>query len=199
MKLGTKKNIYTIFALAIPIIVENVLQSLLGTTDTYFAGKLADNAIAGISVTNLIMNIFISFFSTISIGTTAVVSRNYGKKNFKNVNISIANSIILGLILGVIISLISFLFRVPILKISRIEKEVINYAMPYYLIVVVPSVFLCLQLILSSCLRSIKDTKTPMYVTAFSNILNIILNIVFITISTSVSLLRVYLGMYFSG
>ena len=109
MKLGTKKNIYTIFALAIPIIVENVLQSLLGTTDTYFAGKLADNAIAGISVTNLIMNIFISFFSTISIGTTAVVSRNYGKKNFKNVNISIANSIILGLILGVIISLISFL------------------------------------------------------------------------------------------
>ena len=186
MKLGTKKNIYTIFALAIPIIVENVLQSLLGTTDTYFAGKLADNAIAGISVTNLIMNIFISFFSTISIGTTAVVSRNYGKKNFKNVNISIANSIILGLILGVIISLISFLFRVPILKISRIEKEVINYAMPYYLIVVVPSVFLCLQLILSSCLRSIKDTKTPMYVTAFSNILNIILNIVFITMGLGV-------------
>lgn len=67
MKLGTKKNIYTIFALAIPIIVENVLQSLLGTTDTYFAGKLTDNATAGISVTNLIMNIFISFFSTISI------------------------------------------------------------------------------------------------------------------------------------
>ncbi|MFR2768271.1 MAG: MATE family efflux transporter [Thomasclavelia sp.] len=56
------------------------------TTDTYFAGKLTDNAIAGISVTNIIMNIFISFFTSISIGTTAVVSRNYGKKDYSKTN-----------------------------------------------------------------------------------------------------------------
>ena len=85
MKRIRKTEIITILSLAFPIIIENILQTLLGTTDTYFAGKLTDNAIAGISVTNIIMNIFISFFTAISIGTTAVVSRNYGKKGlFKN-------------------------------------------------------------------------------------------------------------------
>lgn len=76
MRAETKRNMENIFLLAIPIIVENILQTLLGTTDTYFAGKLADSAIAGIGVTNLIMNIFISFFTAISVGTTAIVSRN---------------------------------------------------------------------------------------------------------------------------
>ena len=53
----------SIFYLALPIILENILQTLLGTVDAFFAGKLADAAIAGISVTNLIMNIFICIFS----------------------------------------------------------------------------------------------------------------------------------------
>ena len=86
MKRIRKTEIITILSLAFPIIIENILQTLLGTTDTYFAGKLTDNAIAGISVTNIIMNIFISFFTAISIGTTAVVSRNYGKKDYSKTN-----------------------------------------------------------------------------------------------------------------
>lgn len=78
----SKKAIFSVLSLAFPIIIENILQTLLGTTDTYFAGQLTDTAIAGISVTNIVMNIFISFFTAISIGTTAIVSRNYGKKIF---------------------------------------------------------------------------------------------------------------------
>lgn len=61
MRSETRKSMENIFLLAIPIIVENILQTLLGTTDTYFAGKLTDNAIAGIGVTNLIVNIFFLF------------------------------------------------------------------------------------------------------------------------------------------
>ena len=53
----SRKN--EILLLALPVIMENILQTLLGTTDTYFAGQLADEAIAGIGVTSLIMNIFL--------------------------------------------------------------------------------------------------------------------------------------------
>lgn len=56
-----KNNIITITTLAIPVIIENILQTLLGTVDTYFAGQINDNAIAAIGVTNLIMNVFIVF------------------------------------------------------------------------------------------------------------------------------------------
>lgn len=186
MKAETKKSIENIFLLAIPIIVENILQTLLGTTDTYFAGKLADSAIAGIGVTNLIINIFISFFTAISVGTTAIVSRNYGRKEFQNVNRSIIHSLVLGSGLGLIVGSICMIFHEPILRLSGADNEIIEYALPYYFVVAVPCAILCLQLILSSCLRSIKDTKTPMYVTGASNILNIFLNIVFINMGLGI-------------
>lgn len=180
MKLENKKNINVILQLATPIIVENILQSLLGTTDTYFAGKIADGAIAGISVTNLIMNIYISFFMAISIGSGVVISRNYGKKNYEKINKYIENSIFLGIILGLFVGIVSYILKDEILKISGIKNGVLQYTLSYYLIITIPSVFLCLQFILSSCLRGIKDTKTSMYVTALTNVLNIILNILFI-------------------
>lgn len=179
MKEETKVMMNSLLVLAIPIILENILQTFLGTVDTYFAGKLTDNAIAGIGVTNLIMNIFISFFTALSVGTTAVISRNYGKKDYENVNRVIMHSFTMGCILGGIIGILCFVFKTPILKVSGADDAVIQYAGPYYLIVAVPCIFLCLQLILSSCLRAIKDTKTPMYVTVISNVINIILNIIF--------------------
>lgn len=180
MQMETKQNVKSIFLLAIPIIVENILQTLLGTVDTYFAGQLTDNAIAGIGIVNLIMNIFISFFTAVSVGTTAIVSRNYGKKNFKKVNTSIFHSLVMGISLGIMLGIICVIFCRPILKLSGADKTILEYTMPYYFVVVVPCTILCLQLILSSCLRAIKDTKTPMYVTGAANIINISLNCVFI-------------------
>ncbi|MCJ7855064.1 MATE family efflux transporter [Lachnospiraceae bacterium NSJ-143] len=100
MTADTGKNIKNIFSLSIPIIVENLLQTLLGVTDTYFAGKIADIAIAGIGVTNLVMNILIAFFTALTVGTVAITARNYGRKDYKRVNSSIMHSIVLGIALG---------------------------------------------------------------------------------------------------
>jgi len=182
----TKKNIKNIFALSIPIIIENILQTLLGTTDTYFAGKISDEAIIGIGVTNLIMNILISFFTAITVGTIAVIARSYGRKNLDGVNSSIIHSIILGTILGIIVGAVCLVFRRPILLLSGADADSIPYAMPYYLIVSVPCVILCLQLILSSCLRAIEDTKIPMYVTGASNIIKILMSVLFMKLGMGV-------------
>ena len=181
-----KNNMRIIFTLSIPVIIENILQTLLGTVDTYFAGTINDNAIAAISVTNLIINIFITFFTAISIGTSALISRNFGKKDLDKVNLVMNQSIILGLILGFLTGIINLIFNKQILIISGATKEVLDYAIPYYIVVVVPSVFLCLSLILSSCLRSVKDTKTPMIATTIANILNIILNFIFIKLNLGI-------------
>lgn len=181
-----KKRIDIILALAFPIIIENILQTLLGTTDTYFAGQLTDHAIAGISITNMVMNIFISFFTAVSIGTAAVVSRNYGKKDYRKTNHAIVQSVIVGIVLGLGVGVLSFIFCKPILLLSGADKTVLKYAVPYYLVVAVPSVFLCMQQILASCLRAIKDTKTPMYATGFANLLNIGLDILFMQMNLDI-------------
>ena len=205
----SKKAIFSVLSLAFPIIIENILQTLLGTTDTYFAGQLTDTAIAGISVTNIVMNIFISFFTAISIGTTAIVSRNYGKKDFSKANHSIAQALLLAVFLGGAVGLLCLLFYKPILRLSGADATVMRYAAPYFLIVAVPSVFLCLQQVLASCLRAMQDTRSPLYATGTANLLNIILNACFIhwgwgvvglalatTLSRIISMLLLFYRLY---
>lgn len=204
----TKNSARQILSLAAPIMIENLLQTLLGTTDTYFAGGLADEAIAGISVTNLIVNLLLSFFTAVSVGTVAIVSRAYGRKDLVHLHRSIRHSLVLGTGIGLAAGLLCALFSVPILRLSGADTATLAFALPYYRIVAVPCVVLSLQLILSSCLRAMKDTKAPMYITGASNLLNIILNIVLLklgfkifglglatTLSRSVSVLLLLLRL----
>lgn len=186
MKQEAKKYIKDIFSLAMPVILENILQTLLGTTDTYFAGTISDHAIAGIGVTNLIMNLFISFFAAVSVGASAIISRNYGRKDFQRVNRSILHALVLGGVLGLCTGAVCGILSRPMLRLSGADDMVIQFAMPYYLAVACPSVFLCLQLLLSGCLRAMKNTKTPMYVTGASNLLNMILNFLFLKLGLGI-------------
>lgn len=175
-----------ILCLAVPVIAENLLQTLLGTADMYFAGQLSDNAIAGIGVTSLIMNMFISVFTAVSVGSTAVTARYYGEGAEQKVNSAVVHSLYAGLVLGLLSGLFCAVFRRGLLRVTGADADVIQTAMPYFLIVAVPCVFLCLQLILSACLRAMKDTKTPMYVTGASNILNLVLNFVFLKLGLGI-------------
>ena len=179
--------IITINTLAFPVIIENILQTLLGTVDTYFAGHISDNAIAAIGVTNLVVNLFIAFFTAISIGTSAVIARNVGKGDIDKVDFAMSQSIILGIVISIIFGVLNALFYIPILRLCGATKDILNITVPYYIIISVPIIFLCLSLILSSCLRSTKDTKTPMISTAIANILNILLNIIFIKLNLGIA------------
>src|SRR5699024_7798897 len=97
-----KESIKTIMTLALPAMIENILQVLIGTVDTYFIGKIGTEAIAGVGITNLIMNIYIAFFLALGVGTTAIVSRNIGSNNVENANNTVKQSIIMALGIGVV-------------------------------------------------------------------------------------------------
>lgn len=175
-----RSTVPIILSLAIPAMIENILQVLLGTVDTYFIGRIGSEAIAGVGVTNLIMNIYISFFIAIGVGTTAIVSRSIGAKDIDKANRSVKQSIVIALGIGIILGGINLIFARDILSLLGADESVIRYAMPYFLSVAVPSVFLCLMMVLSSSLRGAGDTKTPMKVAAVSNIINIILDYILI-------------------
>lgn len=175
-----KESITTIMALALPAMIENILQVLMGSVDTYFIGKIGTEAIAGVGITNLIMNIYIAFFLALGVGTTAIVSRNVGANNVENANNVVKQSIIMALGIGIAFGIINFIFSENILFFSGAEEKVLQYALPYFLSVAVPSVFLCLMMVLSSSLRGAGDTKTPMKIAIISNIINIVLDYVLI-------------------
>lgn len=175
-----RSTVPIILSLAIPAMIENILQVLLGTVDTYFIGRIGSEAIAGVGVTNLIMNIYISFFIAIGVGTTAIVSRSIGAKDIDRANRSVKQSIIIALGIGLVFGGLNLIFAREILSFLGADESVIRYALPYFLSVAVPCVFLCLMMVLSSSLRGAGDTKTPMKVAIVSNIINIILDYILI-------------------
>ncbi|MGL4735840.1 MAG: MATE family efflux transporter [Cellulosilyticaceae bacterium] len=176
----TKQMMGTIFILAVPVIIENILQVLLGTTDTLFAGKLDGNAIAGIGVTNLIMNIYIAFFTAVGVGTTAIIARKIGDQKIDEAENALKQSVILGALIGIGVGIVSICFAEPLLRLLGAAPEVMAYAKPYFMVVAVPCVVLCLMQTLSSALRGAGDTKTPMIAATIANIINIPLNYILI-------------------
>lgn len=179
-----KKNLYIdvkyILYMAIPVILENILQTLLGTTDTLFAGKLSPDAIAGVGATNLIMNIYIAFFTFIGVGASVIIARNIGAGNREKANEVVKQSIILTILVCSILGIISLIFDKEIFRIMGLSKSVLKYAIPYFRVVGIPNIFLCLTMILGSALRGAGDTKKPMISGIVANILNIILNYILI-------------------
>ena len=111
---------------------------------------------------------------------------NFGKGDFNKTNLAIKQSNILGIFLGLIVGIINLIFCRPILMISGASEQILSYAAPYYIVVAVPSIFLCLSLILSSCLRATSNTKIPMIATGAANIINIILNSTFINLGLGI-------------
>ncbi|AKL96429.1 putative efflux protein, MATE family [Clostridium aceticum] len=178
--LKTDKSIKMIMALAIPAMLENTLQVFIGVVDTYFIGKIGTEAIAGAGITNLTMNMYIAFFLALGVGTTAIVSRNIGAANYEEANNAVKQSLIMGVFISLIFGTLNLVFSKNILMLLGAEEKVIQYALPYFLSVAVPSVFLCIMMILSSALRGTGDTKTPMKVVLIANIVNAVLDYVLI-------------------
>jgi len=171
-----ERGMLTLHRLALPVAAEYLLQTLLGTVDIYFAGELGDDAIAAISLTNLVVNIFIAVFTAVSVGATSVVSRRVGGEDRAAAAAAVRQSLLLGLFLGLLTGAAALIFREPLLRLSGAEEDILGFAFPYFITVAVPSVFLCLVMILSACLRASEDSVTPMLASGGANALNILLN-----------------------
>lgn len=166
--------------LALPVVMEYLLQTLLGTVDIYFAKGLGDEAIAAIGVTNLVVNIFIAVFTAVSVGVTSIVSRRIGREDLEGASAAARQSVLLGLLLGLLTGLAALVFRLPLLRLSGAKEDILDFAVPYFLCTAVPSLFLCLLTVLSACLRAAEDSLTPMVASTSANAANIVLNWLFI-------------------
>lgn len=169
-----------IWVLALPLMIENTLQTLLGTVDRFFASSFRDTAMAAIGVTEIVMNLYLAVFMALNVGVSVLMGNAIGKKDFKQANRVAMQGISLSLFCGTILGILSFLFPRQLLTVTGCTEEIFPDAILYFQAVAVPSVFYSLSLTLSACLRAWKDTKTPMYFSSFCNIINIFLNILFI-------------------
>ena len=179
----TKSNteiIKSILVLALPAVIENFFQTILGFVDTLFVSKLGLIEVSAVGVTNAILAIYFAIFMSLGVASNVYVAKSIGAGDKEKASQIGQQSIILAAILGIIFGVISLFFAEPLLNLMGIEKDVLDPALTYFQIVAIPSILISLMFILSSILRGTGDTKSPMKVSVTINLVNIVLDYILI-------------------
>ncbi len=169
-----------LFALAIPIIFANILQTAYQLTDTFWVGRLGAEAVAAVSLSFPIIFLIISLGSGFSIAGTILVSQYKGKKNQRKIDHISTQTIIIVILLSFLLSLIGYFLAKPIIILMGAEPAVFRDAVSYLQISFLGSVFLFGYFVFQSLMRGIGEVKTPLYIVLGTVILNLFLDPLFI-------------------
>lgn len=171
-----------ILKLAIPIVIEQTFVMLLGVCNTMMAGHIGPEAVSAIGMVDTINNLFISFFAALSVGATVVVAQQIGQDLYKKANETAVQAIVSGFLVSSIITLFLWCFRIPLINLlyGSAEELVKSNAKLYLEFTLFTYPFIAIEQISNGILRGCGDTKTPMYITMFMNVINIVLGYILI-------------------
>jgi putative MATE family efflux protein len=160
--------------LALPIIAENLFQTLLGVVDMLMVSKLGAAAIAGVGTALQIMFLVIAALSAVTVGTTVLVARFTGAGQAHDAGRTAKQSLLLGVALGVGIAVLGHVFAHPVIALLGATPAVVQTGGDYLDVVAQMSVFLVIQLVCAGALRGAGDTRTSMIVTGLVNAVNVV-------------------------
>jgi len=163
--------------LAIPATVGMVSNSLYNIVDTIFIGRgVGTLAIAGVGIVFPIQIIVMAVAQLIGLGSASIISRSLGKKDYKRASIAAGNSFFAVLILGIIISAITFIFGDAILKLFGATENIIPFAREYLSIVAFGFIIFPLLVTANNLIRAEGEAKIAMFTLLLATGLNIILD-----------------------
>lgn len=170
-----------IIRFSIPIILSGLFQISYNVADMIVVGKfVGDNSLAAIGSTSSLILLIINLFVGLSQGTTIMVSKYYGAKNY-NKMLSVAHtSILISFIGGIILSLFGYFCSGYLIKLMGSPVNVFDMAHTYVRLYFLGMPVMMLYNFSSGIMRAYGDTKRPLYFLTISGILNIIMNIIFV-------------------
>lgn len=191
MKLYDKKQIdwdhllfdnKALFLLLLPIVVEQLLNSLMGMVDTMMVSTVGSEAISAVSLVDSINNLVIQIFAAMASGAAIICSQYIGSGNAKESNRAARQVALSVLVISLIIMLFCLLGGERLLRLifGAVEKPVMENAVVYFFITVLSYPFLALFSAGAAFYRASGNARFPMKVSVTSNILNITGNAVFI-------------------
>ena len=161
--------------LLIPIMLENLLASLMGTVDTMMVSNVGASAVSAVSLVDSINILVIQALSALAAGGAILCSQYIGSSNPKGANRAARQVFLVMTVLSVFISAICLILRVPMLKFifGSVEAEVMADSQAYFLFTLLSFPFIGLYDAGASIMRAQKDSKSPMTISIISNFLNI--------------------------
>ncbi len=169
-----------VFLLAIPMILELSLESVFAVVDMFFVGKLGQNAIATVGLTESVITIVYSIAIGLSTAATAVVARRIGEKNPEAAAHAGAQSILIAMIATVVLSIAGIVFAPDVLQLMGASSEVVKEGAVFTRIMLGGSVAIMLLFLINGIFRGAGNAAMAMKSLWIASIINIILCPIFI-------------------
>ncbi|RKD88447.1 MATE family efflux transporter [Mangrovibacterium diazotrophicum] len=165
----------------IPAFIGVFVNALYNIVDRIFIGQgVGATALSGVSVIFPVMLVMIAFGMLIGIGASVLVSINMGRKDMPKAERVLGNSFVLMLVASLLITLIGFLIKGPMLKMFGATPETMGYANDYLDIILVGVIFQVVGFSLNNVIRSEGNARIAMYSMLISAGTNIVLDPIFI-------------------
>lgn len=166
---------------AIPMMIGNIFQQLYNVVDAAVVGKfVGSDALASIGVTGSVTFMFSALCNGIGSGGGIVTSQCFGGGNTDAVRRCLANVAYIMLVFPLIVGTAAYILTEPILTLLETPPEVMGDAVTYMHIMCIGIAFVSVYNYVSSMLRALGDSKTPLYFLIIACILNIGLDILFV-------------------
>lgn len=173
--------LFLLFGFAIPLLIGNIFQQLYNLSDSIIVGRYVGKlALGAVGATGSISFLIHSLTIGLSVGVGIIVAQFYGAKEDKNVKNSIGNSYYIVLLTSLSMGFIGFIFAGPILSILHTPKDTFPYAVIYLRTISIGFVPMSFFNLLSSILRALGDSKTPLFFLILACIINIFLDLIFV-------------------
>ncbi|MBG6131882.1 putative MATE family efflux protein [Aquimarina sp. EL_43] len=169
-----------VFMLSVPMVLEMMMESIFFLVDAYYVSSLGANAIATVGLTESVLTLVYAIAIGLSMGVTAIVARRVGEKDISGASQTAIQSILLGIVIAAIISGIGIIFPKEILGLMGAEPDLIADGYGYTQVLLGGNVTIMLLFLINAVFRGAGDASVAMRVLIFSNLLNIILDPVFI-------------------
>ena len=165
-----------IFVLAIPMILEMMMESAFAVVDIFFVAKLGEHAIATVGLTESVVVLVYAMGFGISMAATALISRRFGEKQFKEAGAAAFQLLIVGGVISIILGILGWVFAPDILGLMGAEQTVIDTGVNYTRIIFAGNTAIMLLFLLNGAFRGAGQAHHAMRSLWIANGLNMILD-----------------------
>ncbi|WP_154856534.1 MATE family efflux transporter [Cyclobacterium xiamenense] len=165
-----------IVLLAVPMILEMIMESLFAVVDIFFVGRLGEDAVATVGLTEAVLTIIYSLGVGISMAGTAMVARRFGEKNYQRAGTVAFQLLLVGLLASLALGLGGFLYSREILGLMGAETGVLEQGTSYTEIIFAGNTAIMLLFLINGIFRGAGAPHLAMRALWISNGLNILLD-----------------------
>lgn len=168
---------------AVPLMLSGILQLMFNAADIIVVGRFAGSeSLAAVGSTSSLINLLVNLFIGLSVGANVLLGKYIGAKDDQNASETVHTAICVALIGGIIMIFAGVLFSKPLLELMGTPEDVIDLAAIYMRIYFMGMPAFMVYNFGSALLRTVGDTRRPLYYLVVAGIVNVVLNLVSVII-----------------